>query len=70
MAWRSMIRARLKGTPITYDPDPLPDEETNPPGDSGPLDPESSFALVLRARTGDQAAIEQLVARYSRRLRK
>ena len=47
----------------------LPDDETNPPGDSGPLDPESSFALVLRARTGDQAAIEQLVARYSRRLR-
>jgi RNA polymerase sigma-70 factor (ECF subfamily) len=33
------------------------------------LDPESSFALVLRARRGDDAALNDLFERYSKRLR-
>ena len=33
------------------------------------LDPESSFALVLRARRGDEAALNDLFERYSKRLR-
>jgi RNA polymerase sigma-70 factor (ECF subfamily) len=33
------------------------------------LDPESSFALVLRARRGDEAALNDLFQRYSKRLR-
>lgn len=47
----------------------LPDE--TPDSSSGAtIDPESSFALVLRARTGDEVAIEQLFTRYSKRLRR
>jgi RNA polymerase sigma-70 factor (ECF subfamily) len=33
------------------------------------LDPESSFALVRRARDGDEAALNDLFERYSKRLR-
>jgi RNA polymerase sigma-70 factor (ECF subfamily) len=33
------------------------------------LDPESSFALVLRARRGDEVALNDLFERYSKRLR-
>jgi RNA polymerase sigma-70 factor (ECF subfamily) len=43
-------------------PDDVPDGQQK-------LDPESSFALVLRARRGDEAALNDLFARYSKRLR-
>ena len=33
------------------------------------FEPESSFALVLRARRGDEAALNDLFERYSKRLR-
>ena len=33
------------------------------------LDPESSISLVLRARRGDEAALNELFERYSKRLR-
>jgi RNA polymerase sigma-70 factor (ECF subfamily) len=47
---------------------PSPDTPGGPAVPS-PLDPESSFALVLRARSGDEAALNDLFERYSRRLR-
>jgi RNA polymerase sigma factor (sigma-70 family) len=50
---------------------PVPTDD--PPDDrdgSRPIDPESSFALVLRARAGDQRALDQLFERYSQRLRR
>lgn len=48
----------------------LPPEDPADARDSGSLDPESSFQLVLRAREGDKMAIETLFARYSPRLRR
>ncbi len=53
-----------------------PDMPTPPAPPGGPdrdpmadgLDPESSFALVMRARRGDEQALNQLLDRYSRRL--
>jgi RNA polymerase sigma-70 factor (ECF subfamily) len=45
------------------DPDALADAAS-----AASIDPESSFALVLRARAGDRVALEQLFARYSSRL--
>ena len=45
-----------------------PDGNPAVPRDAGGLDPESSFALVLRARSGDEAALNLLVERYSKRL--
>lgn len=58
----------------TYDTHPMPafvspsggTEEPDVP--TTPVNPESSFALVLCARSGDQTAMEQLFSRYSRRL--
>jgi RNA polymerase sigma-70 factor (ECF subfamily) len=47
---------------------PPPDSPDEPPA-SRSLDPESSFALVLRARSGDEAALNDLFERYSKRLR-
>ena len=49
---------------------PRPDDVPESRQGKLPVDPESSFALVLRARTGDEAAIEQLFSRYSIRLRR
>jgi RNA polymerase sigma-70 factor (ECF subfamily) len=46
-------------------PDDRPDAEAARRG----LDPESSFALVTRARAGDEAALNDLFERYSKRLR-
>lgn len=47
---------------------PSPNGATpGPPGWEG-LDPNSSVALVLRAKTGDQEALERLFDRYARRL--
>jgi len=51
---------------MTLPPDDPPDDRDG----SMPIDPESSFALVLRARAGDQLALDQLFARYSQRLRR
>ena len=48
----------------------IPDDANESQARQVSVDPESSFALVLRARTGDEAAIEQLFARYSTRLRR
>ena len=50
---------------MTLPPDDPPDDRDG----SMPIDPESSFALVLRARAGDQRALDQLFERYSQRLR-
>lgn len=43
----------------------LPDESAG----GKALDPESSFALVQRAQRGDELALNQLLERYTRRLR-
>lgn len=45
-------------------------EDVEPAAEPAPaaIDPESSFALVLRVREGDRIAAELLFARYSRRL--
>jgi RNA polymerase sigma-70 factor (ECF subfamily) len=51
-------------TTSVADPDADPDDATS----AAPIDPESSMALVLRARGGDRLALEQLFARYSTRL--
>jgi RNA polymerase sigma-70 factor (ECF subfamily) len=52
-------------------PTGLPRSPDTPDGPPAParLDPESSFALVLRARSGDEAALNDLFERYSKRLR-
>jgi RNA polymerase sigma factor (sigma-70 family) len=49
-------------TGVPPSPDAAPDRQQQ-------LDPESSFALVLRARRGDEAALNDLFERYSKRLR-
>jgi RNA polymerase sigma-70 factor, ECF subfamily len=54
--------------PSTMTPNGPPDQP-DMPEIAAPLDPESSFALVIRARAGDHAAVEQLFSRYSGRLR-
>ncbi len=48
------------------------DGDDRPPGpDDGPgLDPESTFRLLERARTGDDSAIEQLFARHLKPLQR
>jgi len=46
-------------------PDNVPDDQVA----LERLDPESSFALVRRARDGDEAALNDLFERYSKRLR-
>jgi RNA polymerase sigma-70 factor (ECF subfamily) len=48
---------------------PSPDEGPDEHGASERIDPESSFSLVLRAQRGDEAALNDLFARYSKRLR-
>jgi len=47
-----------------------PDDGPDGCDGSKPIDPESSFALVLRARAGDQVALDELFTRYSQRLRR
>jgi RNA polymerase sigma factor (sigma-70 family) len=47
---------------------PSRDAADGEPAQQG-IDPESSFALVLRARRGDEAALNDLFERYSKRLR-
>jgi RNA polymerase sigma-70 factor (ECF subfamily) len=58
---------------LTSSPEPIqmgfqPSADDVPDGQQK-LDPESSFALVLRARRGDEAALNDLFERYSKRLR-
>jgi RNA polymerase sigma-70 factor, ECF subfamily len=48
----------------------LPIDEPEELPDSTAIDPESSFALVVRARAGDESAVEQLFARYSTRMQR
>lgn len=48
---------------------PHPDDEPKGQPDPAPLDPESSFALVIRAKHGDDNALNLLFDRYSKRLR-
>lgn len=61
----------MMAAPTTLDPEM---SETSPPdGTAGTtvpdgLDPESSYALVLRARRGDELAVNILFERYARRL--
>ena len=52
--------------PMTELPDPCPAPEPGSPGQ----DPESSFALLLRAKQGDSDAVEQLWARYLPRVQR
>jgi RNA polymerase sigma-70 factor (ECF subfamily) len=47
---------------------PVSDELPRKPSDEVPIDPESSFALVLRAKRGDEHALNILFERYSKRL--
>ena len=47
----------------------FPPSPDNAPDGQQKLDPESSFELVLRARRGDEAALNDLFERYSKRLR-
>src|SRR5580765_6720315 len=51
------------GLPPT--PDDVPDDQVA----AERLDPETSFELVRRARNGDDAALNDLFERYSKRLR-
>ncbi len=48
---------------------PSSDDEPDDDATAYRLDPESSFALVMRARRGDEAALNDLFQRYSKRLR-
>jgi RNA polymerase sigma-70 factor (ECF subfamily) len=48
---------------------PFPDDVPARQASHAPLDPESSFVLVQRARHGDDSALNQLLDRYTRRLR-
>jgi RNA polymerase sigma factor (sigma-70 family) len=47
------------------DPDDAPLDDS---GQDVVIDPESSFVLVLRAKVGDEEALNQLFARYTKRL--
>jgi RNA polymerase sigma-70 factor (ECF subfamily) len=60
------ITTPAQSTPTDLPPSPHPAHEPPAPPI---LDPESSFALVIRARKGDEAAMNDLFDRYSRRLR-
>jgi len=55
--------------PMPTDRPPSPDDLPHEQPRSPTLDPESSFELVLRARRGDEAALNDLFERYSKRLR-
>jgi RNA polymerase sigma-70 factor (ECF subfamily) len=55
-----------QSTPTDLPPSPNPADQ---PAAAPILDPESSFALVVRARQGDEAAMNDLFERYSKRLR-
>jgi RNA polymerase sigma-70 factor, ECF subfamily len=48
---------------------PLPDDVPAGQPSNFPLDPESSFVLIQRARRGDDAALNRLLERYTKRLR-
>ena len=48
---------------------PVPDDGPDEQVASERLDPESSFSLVVRARRGDEDALNDLFERYSKRLR-
>src|SRR5262245_55288707 len=47
----------------------MPDDSTDP-SKSAPLDPESTFSLINRARDGDAQALEQLFARHLKPLQR
>jgi RNA polymerase sigma-70 factor, ECF subfamily len=47
----------------------MPDDHTDP-SETAPLDPESTFILIERARAGDEHALERLFARHLRPLQR
>jgi RNA polymerase sigma factor (sigma-70 family) len=63
--------AALTTTPV--EPQPIDHPRSPDAADERPappiLDPESTVALVIRARRGDEAALNDLFERYSKRLR-
>jgi RNA polymerase sigma-70 factor (ECF subfamily) len=54
---------------IAMDSPPTPSDRSERRPEPSALDPESSLVLVLRARNGDEAALNDLFQRYSRRLK-
>lgn len=55
--------------PIPMDSKPSSDDGPDDHAVHQPLDPESSFVLVQRAQRGDELALNQLLERYTKRLR-
>ena len=47
----------------------MPDDDTDP-SKRAPIDPESTFSLIERARAGDEQALERLFARHLEPLRR
>jgi len=65
-----MIGAPTASTESTHmGSPPFSDDVPASQPSNAPLDPESSFVLVQRARRGDESALNQLLERYTRRLR-
>ncbi len=48
----------------------MPDDPTSESSETAPVDPESTFILIERARAGDEDALERLFARHLRPLQR